>query len=67
MMQAEWALLARFPTAAQLQWFIATPPYAALLASDARLPVTAPSSVTFELFAPEKQQTRVAPQHVTDI
>mmetsp|Transcript_10386 Transcript_10386/g.31278 ORF Transcript_10386/g.31278 Transcript_10386/m.31278 type:complete len:420 (-) Transcript_10386:692-1951(-) len=64
---AEWALLARFPTAAQLQWFIATPPYAALLASDARLPVTAPLSVTFELFAPEKQQTRVAPLHVTDI
>lgn len=64
---AEWGLLARFPTVAQLQWFIASPPYAALLAGDARLPVTAPAAATFELVAPEKQQSRAAPLSVNDV
>lgn len=62
----EWGLLARFPTAIQLQGLRESAPYAALVAGDSRVPIAAIASVTFELLSTEKQQSRAAPLHVTD-
>lgn len=62
----EWAVLARFPTAPQLQGLRESAPYAALVAADERVPVAAIASITFELLGAEKQKSRAAPLHATD-
>lgn len=64
---ASWGFLARFPAAAQLRGLRESPPYAAVVAGDERVPVMGLSSVTFELLSAEKQQSRAAPLNVTDV